>query len=853
MKMDDESQFYLPDYHETEMGKLHLFVDDDAPHWIVTDKRGSGIINNIKQHRDIRNVIYTYAKDAGVDLAKAWMDVHTFIADLTRNHFLFPEPVSNPHYKGRSNHISINKLNELWIHTNNTCNLTCAHCLVDSTPDGDRGLSTDQITSAIDSAIALGTGRFYFTGGEPFLRSDIFDLIEYVCEEKAKELIILTNATLINEELIRRLDKFDKERLRIQVSLDGSTPQINDTIRGRGSFEKAVKGIENIVTNGFSPTVTTAITGTNVDDVPNITRLLGKLGVKTHHLLWIHQRGRATDNRNGVFVPIERLIDVTKNAKKVADEIAISIDNLDSYRFRANGIRGARYDLGNACYDSMCLFSNGDVYPSAAFAGHTDLKCGNIFDDSLENIWKNSSVAIAFRNATLQNKEKCRRCHLRFICGGGDIEHSLFYSKDDFRLNGNDFPPDSGIHAPDPYCELHKTLITETIFLLAEERMRMINKNTGFDAPVVLRSMGEGAIDCGAEKDPVDSSIDNRQSPIASHQPTVRTLHSNCVLSFDVDKPRKSVREFYGKAADDPQEELCCPTSNAREDTDHIPQDVIDRFYGCGSPIIQADLMQGESVVDLGSGAGIDCFIAAKKVGEEGNVIGIDMTDEMLRVANGSNKIVAENLGYDIVEFRQGFLEEIPVDDRSVDLITSNCVINLSPDKKSVFSEMWRILKDHGRIVISDIVSRDETPPYLRANRQLWGECISGALTEDEFVAYLEQIGFYGIQTLSKVFWKEVEGYPFYSVTVRGYKFEKKSGCVYTGQMAVYHGPMKAAMDEEGHMFPRNIPVEVCTDTAARLSNQPYNGQFSVIDQETDKAASAYECCSTATARTPCC
>ena len=111
---------------------------------------------------------------------------------------------------------------------------------------------------------------------------------------------------------------------------------------------------------------------------------------------------------------------------------------------------------------------------------------------------------------------------------------------------------------------------------------------------------------------------------------------------------------------------------------------------------------------------------------------------------------MAKNLGYNVVEFRKGFLEEIPVEDSSVDLVTSNCVINLSPDKKAVFSEIWRILKDHGRIVISDIVSRDETPAHLRANKQLWGECISGALTEEEFMAYLEQIGFYGIQTLQK-------------------------------------------------------------------------------------------------------
>ena len=168
-------------------------------------------------------------------------------------------------------------------------------------------------------------------------------------------------------------------------------------------------------------------------------------------------------------------------------------------------------------------------------------------------------------------------------------------------------------------------------------------------------------------------------------------------------------------------------------------------------------------MVDLGAGAGIDCFIAAKKVGPKGKIYGIDMTDEMLKVANENRQLVAKNLGYDIVEFRKGFLEDIPVDNGTVDLITSNCVINLSPDKKAVFSEMWRVLKDHGRIVISDIVSQVETPPHLKLNKQLWGECISGALTEDEFMAYLEQAGFTDSRLYRKCSgkrWKDTHSIP---------------------------------------------------------------------------------------------
>jgi len=219
------------------------------------------------------------------------------------------------------------------------------------------------------------------------------------------------------------------------------------------------------------------------------------------------------------------------------------------------------------------------------------------------------------------------------------------------------------------------------------------------------------------------------------------------------------------------------------------------------------------------------------------------MTDNMLNIANECKHTVCENLGYSNVEFKKGFLEDIPLENNSVDLITSNCVINLSPNKKSVFSEMWRILNDHGRIIISDIVSEKEVPPHIINNQQLWGECIAGALTEEQFTSYLEQSGFYGIQILGKTSWKTIESYRFYSLSVRAYKYRKKAGCVYIGQKAIYHGPFKATLDEEGHIFPRGEAVEVCTDTAQKLSNHPYDTLFTITDP-TGKTSNEFTCSS---------
>ncbi|MCR4289960.1 MAG: radical SAM protein, partial [Candidatus Scalindua sp.] len=639
MEITEKSVFYAPDYYHIEQDSLHLFLDPEMPNWIITDKRGSQIIDDIKNCKNVKELMHNYAKNFDMDYTRAWLEVHTLLKDLIRSEFLTSEPIKRIEYTGRADFIHADKLNELWIHTNNSCNLTCSHCLVNSSPNEDRGLSTESIKNIIDEAAVLGTSRFYFTGGEPFMRKDIFELIDYVCNQKESELIILTNGTLLKGETIEKLQKFDKKLLKIQISLDGSKPEINDPLRGKGSFNLIVEGIKNIVGAGYSPTITTVVANSNIDDIPETTKLLALLGVKTHHLLWAHKRGRITDNGNNSIPPIDKVIEVTRKVKEVAGESGISVDNHDSYKFRANSNRGTRYDLGNACYDSVCVYSNGDVYPSASFAGHAGLRCGNVLDNTLREIWENSNMSKAFRNATLQNKEKCKECHIKFICGGGDIEHSFFYSENGFKLETDKFPENVGIHALDPYCDLHKEITKDVVFELAEVRKKMQERKTGFSAPTVLRSMGDGAAVCGADEQVADSQ-------------SVYTLHSNCVLSFDVDKPRSIVREFYGKAAEEPQEELCCPTKNSQEDTSHIPQEVLDRFYGCGSPTIIAKVLPGETMVDLGAGAGIDCFIAAKKVGQKGKIYGIDMTDEMLKVANENRKLVAKNLGYDIVEFR---------------------------------------------------------------------------------------------------------------------------------------------------------------------------------------------------------
>ncbi len=176
-----------------------------------------------------------------------------------------------------------------------------------------------------------------------------------------------------------------------------------------------------------------------------------------------------------------------------------------------------------------------------------------------------------------------------------------------------------------------------------------------------------------------------------------------------------------------------------------IPKEAI-MGLGCGNPTALADLKGGEVAMDLGSGGGIDVFLAANKVGPNGRVIGVDMTEDMVKKANE----IAKKNGYKNVEFRLGEIENLPVDDNSVDVIISNCVINLSPDKLRTYQEAYRVLKPGGRILISDLVTEGELPEEIKKNFDAWAECIGGALEKREYLDTIRKAGFRDVSIISQ-------------------------------------------------------------------------------------------------------
>lgn len=339
----------------------------------------------------------------------------------------------------------------------------------------------------------------------------------------------------------------------------------------------------------------------------------------------------------------------------------------------------------------------------------------------------------------------------------------------------------------------------------------------------------------------------------------------------------------YAQAAHAREAALCCPVDYDPRYLAAIPDEIVERDYGCGDP--SAHVRAGETVLDLGSGGGKICYIAAQIVGPAGRVIGVDVNDEMLSLAERHRAAVAARIGHDVVEFRKGRIQDLRLDlrradaylaerpvrsvadlaafeaycdglrqaaplaaDESVDVVLSNCVLNLvrPEDKRQLFDEIFRVVKRGGRVAISDIVSDEDVPRHLQQDPELWSGCVSGALREDEFLDAFDRAGFHGMELVKRDErpWQTVEGIEFRSVTVVAHK-GKQGPCFERGQAVIYRGPWKRVVDDDGHVLERGQRMAVCDKTYNLYRREPYASSVLPVDPLTAiplDAAAEFDC-----------
>ncbi len=666
-------------------------------------------------------------------------------------------------YPGRGELLRKPRLRELWLHITDRCNMACKHCLFAASPETGKQLSTETVLHRVGEALNMGCRVFALTGGEPFLHPGFSQIINAILSAPDTHVVILTNGTLL-EKHIGDLRNWGSERFHLQVSIDG-LPRRHDAIRGNGSFDKLAGHLRVLDERKFPFTVSMCVDSDNVADMAGLVELAARMGASNVHFMWLFVRGRALPER---FASPELIFKHLREAEAAARRTGIALDNLEAFKTQVFAPPGTIHDGSTSAWEAAALGPDDKLYPSAALVGFPELATS--VRTSLAAAWNGSSILAKIRKTSTAELND----PLHYLIGGGDSDHCYNHGG---RFVGTD-----------PYWQLYRKIVLELITAAAG--------NVGEDAPRLRLKMGDILESCGTHG-------------------AVALVHSNCLLSTASIDGRTAVKSYYSEAAVSNKEDILNPVCYPPEMMEHIPEDLRFRGYGCGSPVLDAGLQPGQSVVDLGCGRGVECFLAAREVGPEGRVTGIDMLDPMLEIARAGAKRVENRLGYKNLEFRKGYLETLPVDENSADVILSNCVLNLSTDKRRTFAEILKALKPGGRIVVSDVVTETVPDAAILNDDILRGECIAGAMTHRDLAGMLDETGFRSFRVLKRVPYRQVQGHRFYSMT---YEAVKPAPSIMI--RAIYLGPMASLQTTSGRFLHAGIPDWVPEDDAKQLGRQ---------------------------------
>lgn len=771
---DQNTMNILLDWARMEFEGCPVYINPGTPDWFVPNSAADFLIRKtLEQHAIVASCDST--------------DTHLY--DSARILSQLSDSAPKP-YLGRSAYLSPGRLKECWFHLTHECNLSCRHCLFSASPAQSQALERTELDSGIQQAKDLGCSIFYFTGGEPFLYPDFVKILGDLLEDCHVHVVVLTNGLLIQEH-IDALRELPADRLHLQISMDGME-NCHDAIRGTGTFARLQKNLECLSLHGIPVTLSVAVNRGNIADLPAIIDFAVETNIHNIHLLYHFVRGKGSSIQ---FVPAEEIFPYLVKAQIQAESAGITIDNFETIKSQVFSSPGTRYDLSNTAWESLAIGPDSHIYPSPALVGIPELDCGPLAE-GLKEIWRNSHVMKDIRSASLENSSY-KDNPLAFLIGGGDIDHSYINSG---KYTGHD-----------PYVKLYNLM---ALWLISHQASQYRKR----EKADILLKMGDVRYDC----------------PDGGQE--VSLTHCNCVISLSGDRGHSSVREFYAGAATRANTDIVNPFAPEQADAGFIPNAAKQRSYGCGSPVSDAGLEKNNILVDLGSGSGVECFQAAQTVGAGGHVYGIDMTDEMLALARSSQVKVAKQLGFNNIEFKKGFLEEIPLPDAASDVVISNCVINLSPDKRKTLHEAFRILKPGGRLVVSDIVTDEPVPVTIKNNEQFRGECLGGAMTQEDLMAMLRAVGFTAIRLIKRFPYRKVNTTSFFSLTFSAVKPEE------TGTVdAIYRGPFGAVYTERGILLLKGKKTKLPANEAYDLGDNVFvinnNGAVTNMDQESSCCA----------------
>ncbi|NOZ93813.1 MAG: methyltransferase domain-containing protein [Acidobacteria bacterium] len=741
----------LTGWTRLEHGEVPIWIQPAVPDWFVPNRRADAILSAIASGAEAEDAAARYAAQWGVNPSLA---IHQTLHLLERIPSRRPAPMEARHKR-----LSLNGLQELWLHLTNRCNLRCTHCMFASSPEASLELEPAELRRIVQEASGLGCELFYATGGEPMIHAGFPLLCELVAARRGTHLVTLTNALAAGRRR-RLLEGLPRDRFHFQVSLDGP-PSVHDALRGEGIFRRTQEGIRTLQELGFPLALAMVVDHRSVRHMEWLVEEAARLGVGSVHYLWYFVKGHGSAAE---LPETGELAAGLARARRTAGRLGVAIDNVEILRSQVLSLPGTRYDLTNAGWQSLAVGPDGQVYPTAALVLEPTLACGH-FSEGLGKIWREAGPLDELRRASLVSVPELLARPLSFLTGGGDPDHSF--------VAGGTFV------GADPWLELYEGTV---LSLIAEQA----GPENAVDRPAFRARMGERLEACSEE------------------DALCAFTHSNCVLSLAEEDGHSLARSFYGEAARTPNEEIINPTSYEEATKAALPGSALSRSYGCGSPVLDAGIGAGDTVIDLGCGAGVELCIAAELVGREGRVIGIDMLDEMLDLAGQAARDMAGRLGYSNIELRKGLLEEVPLPDSSANVVISNCVINLTQDKRRTFQEIRRVLRPGGRLVVADVCCEEEPPLAVRYNEKLRGECIGGALRQDELLGLLEDVGFEGITILKRFPYREVSGHPFFSLT---YAAAAPGGPV--RRRGIYRGPFAAVVTEGGQLIPRGHTVEL--------------------------------------------